>query len=418
MPEVISTPYDSQTPLYACEDADPVQLTTTPSGADWTGAAVTPQGFVDMAEPFNGLLTYLYTDAAGCAYGDELQAVISPYSMGYVTIDAPGATQVCANGEAFTVHMSTLDGEDSTYTFDPMVLGPGIHPFEGVAPLQTDPPGCYQDAVITIQVVDTTHLVLDDNWALDTEGGFTLDGGAPAGGTYSGPGVTNGVFNPAEGNIGANIITYSINSGLCPGSATDTLWVSTVGLVENHAEERLELWPVPARDELFIHVPAGFDDALLTIVDAGGREVARRAVPGRVNGTPVRWDVGALANGSFGVGPEQMADEAVGVAMVRLSHDWFYDVVGVEEFDAAMAQLGQPYPSPASDVLNVNVSGLEGASVLEVIDASGRLVLSRPIANNATIATLDVSTLNNGVYSVRARGTNGAGMARVFEVVR
>ena len=120
----------------------------------------------------------------------------------------------------------------------------------------------------------------------------------------------------------------------------------------------------------------------------------------------------------FGVGPEQMTDESVGLAMVQLSHDWFYGIVSVEEFDAAMANLGQPYPSPATDVVNINVAGVENASVLEVIDAAGRLVLSQSIGNQATLATLDVSGLINGVYSVRARGTAGAGQARVFEVVR
>ena len=120
----------------------------------------------------------------------------------------------------------------------------------------------------------------------------------------------------------------------------------------------------------------------------------------------------------FGIGPEQMEDEAVALLMTRVSHDWFYGIVSVEEFDAAMANLGQPYPSPATDVLNINVAGVENASMLEVIDASGRLVLSQGVGNNAMLASLDVSGLNNGVYSVRARGTNGVGAARVFEVVR
>lgn len=120
----------------------------------------------------------------------------------------------------------------------------------------------------------------------------------------------------------------------------------------------------------------------------------------------------------FGVGPEQMNEPDVARQMVQLSHDWFYGAVAVEEFDAAMANLGQPYPSPACDVLNINVAGVENASVLEVIDASGRLVLSQGIGNNAALASLDVSGLNNGVYSVRARGTNGVGAARVFEVLR
>ena len=120
----------------------------------------------------------------------------------------------------------------------------------------------------------------------------------------------------------------------------------------------------------------------------------------------------------FGIGPEQVGDPAVARAMVQLSHDWFYGVVGTEEFDAAMAHLGQPYPSPATDVLNINVAGVENASLLEVIDASGRLVLSQGIGNKTTLATLDVSGLTNGLYSVRARGTTGIGQARMFEVLR
>jgi Outer membrane protein Omp28/Secretion system C-terminal sorting domain len=120
----------------------------------------------------------------------------------------------------------------------------------------------------------------------------------------------------------------------------------------------------------------------------------------------------------FGVGPEQMTNAAVGLAMVNLSHDWFYGIVGTEEFDAAMAQLGRPYPSPAADVVNIDVSGVDDASTLEVLDAAGRLVASQAIANNAAIAALDVTGLSNGLYTVRARGANGAGQARVFEVLR
>lgn len=120
----------------------------------------------------------------------------------------------------------------------------------------------------------------------------------------------------------------------------------------------------------------------------------------------------------FGTGPEQMSIAAVGEGMVQLSHDWFYGIVGVEEFDAALANLGRPYPSPAKDVVNLDVSAVHGASTLEVTDASGRLVIAQPIANNAAIATLHVGALANGVYSVRARSPQGAGPAQVFQVLR
>lgn len=132
----------------------------------------------------------------------------------------------------------------------------------------------------------------------------------------------------------------------------------------------------------------------------------------------LRAETGTYKLVYFGVGPEQMTDVAVGRAMVQLSHDWFYGIVGVEEFDAAMAALGRPYPSPANDLVNIDVSNVQGASALEVLDASGRVVLTQPIANRATIATLQVGALANGMYSVRARGAQGAGPVQVFQVLR
>lgn len=144
--------------------------------------------------------------------------------------------------------------------------------------------------------------------------------------------------------------------------------------------------------------------------------VFRYNTPAKIGG--LRGETGTHKLVYFGTGPEQMSDVAVGRAMVQLSHDWFYGIVGTEEFDAAMAHLGQPYPSPANDVVNVNMAGVRNASMLEVYDASGRLVLSQSISNKAALATLDVSGLTNGLYSVRARGANGPGESRLFEVLR
>ena len=186
---VIASPYNSQTPLYACEDSQPVQLGTVPGGAIWAGGAVTPNGFVDMADPFNGILSYLFTDATGCDYGEEVQAVISPYSYGSVTIEQPGSTVVCENGEPFNIILSTASGVNDTVYFDPAIEGPGIHPFSGVAPTQIDPPGCYLDYELTVQVIDSVDLDVTDAFAVYNESPFVLSGGQPAGGEYGGDAV-------------------------------------------------------------------------------------------------------------------------------------------------------------------------------------------------------------------------------------
>lgn len=120
----------------------------------------------------------------------------------------------------------------------------------------------------------------------------------------------------------------------------------------------------------------------------------------------------------FGVGPEQMANAAVGALMVSLSHDWFYGIVSVEEFDAALNNLGRPYPSPTADVVNIPVNGVEGDATLEVFDATGRVVLAQNLTGSRTLVTLNVEGLNNGLYSVRMRSNAGVGQAATFQVMR
>jgi uncharacterized protein (TIGR02145 family) len=56
---------------------------------------------------------------------------------------------------------------------------------------------------------------------------FRLKGGIPLGGTYSGPGVTNGIFYPAIAGVGSKMITYSYtNAALCSANANLTIIVN------------------------------------------------------------------------------------------------------------------------------------------------------------------------------------------------
>jgi len=54
---------------------------------------------------------------------------------------------------------------------------------------------------------------------------LTLTGGTPSGGTYSGPGVSNGQFSPTVAGNGTHTITYTISEFTCENSATNTIIV-------------------------------------------------------------------------------------------------------------------------------------------------------------------------------------------------
>ncbi|MBL0033384.1 MAG: hypothetical protein IPP27_14885 [Bacteroidetes bacterium] len=56
---------------------------------------------------------------------------------------------------------------------------------------------------------------------------LTLTGGSPAGGTYSGTGVSTGKFNAATAGPGTHTITYSYTNGSgCTNTATSTIVVN------------------------------------------------------------------------------------------------------------------------------------------------------------------------------------------------
>ena len=61
---------------------------------------------------------------------------------------------------------------------------------------------------------------------------FTLTGGLPAGGVYTGSGVVNGVFSPSAAGAGSHTITYSYtNSNLCTNSTTFNIVVHALPVV-------------------------------------------------------------------------------------------------------------------------------------------------------------------------------------------
>lgn len=60
---------------------------------------------------------------------------------------------------------------------------------------------------------------------------FALTGGSPAGGVYSGTGVSNGMFDPAIAGIGTHTITYTYTNGFCSDFTTQTITVTTGGQI-------------------------------------------------------------------------------------------------------------------------------------------------------------------------------------------
>lgn len=90
-------------------------------------------------------------------------------------------------------------------------------------------PGCTGSASQNFTVNPIPAVVLNTlPSTCQTAAPFTLTGGTPTGGNYSGPGVSNNIFNPSVAGLGLKIITYTYTSPAgCTGSDTSTITVIT-----------------------------------------------------------------------------------------------------------------------------------------------------------------------------------------------
>ncbi|MEM9721862.1 MAG: PQQ-dependent sugar dehydrogenase [Bacteroidota bacterium] len=78
---------------------------------------------------------------------------------------------------------------------------------------------------------------------------FLLTGGTPAGGTYTGPGVTNNVFDPQEAGPGKHDIVYTyVNGDGCDGTAT-----AIIAVIGENISQTISFTDIP--DKITIDVP-------------------------------------------------------------------------------------------------------------------------------------------------------------------
>lgn len=103
---------------------------------------------------------------------------------------------------------------------------------------------------------------------------FSLSGGSPAGGTYSGPGVVAGMFNPATVGIGTHTITYNYTDpNGCPSFATQTILVDACAAIEDVENDGIVLHPNPASSQFSLAGTKALESVQL--VDMHGRVVKR-----------------------------------------------------------------------------------------------------------------------------------------------
>jgi hypothetical protein len=280
----------------------------SPTGGVYSGAGVTDDSngttySFDPAAAGVGThtLTYTIMDGNGCmgAATDDVEVfplpvvtLMSPgdvcITSGVMTFNGGAPTGGVYSGTAVTDNANGMD-----YDFDPAAAGLGMHT---ITYTYTDPNGCTGSATAMVNVTPPTPVSLTIPPAQDTlcvDAGLQMiaNAGSPAGGVYSGTGVTddgNGMsftFDPASAGPGLHEITYTVTGMGCSGMFTDFIHVFDLPIVT---------FSIPAAQDTFC-------------VDAAPEVISGGAPPGGVysgsgvtddgNGTSFTFDAAAAGVG-------------------------------------------------------------------------------------------------------------------------
>nr|WP_294862137.1 T9SS type A sorting domain-containing protein [uncultured Fluviicola sp.] len=196
----------------------------------------------------NGTYTVSNVTMNGCSATGSGAATVVFNANPTVTFTPVG--NLCDNGSAVTLVASPVGGSFtgsagvSGTTFDPSGLTAGSIT---LTYNYTDANNCSGTAssTFTLNAAPQATLGTFTDVCLQSAA-FGLAGGLPAGGTYSGTGVTGGNFNPATAGEGIQTITYTVTANGCSDAALQTITVNDCAGIEEATTFGLEIYPNPA----------------------------------------------------------------------------------------------------------------------------------------------------------------------------
>jgi hypothetical protein len=141
---------------------------------------------------------------------------------------------------------------------------------------------------------------------------LALTGGEPAGGTWSGPGVSEGIFNPSQAGVGTHALTYSYTDASgCRASASQDITVTAcTGIADEADESDWSLYPNPSSGKIRVALSVkGRTGLVFRILRADGSLVLEKAFP-RVSGAFTQvFDIGGSAKGLYLL--QQLSDQGM-----------------------------------------------------------------------------------------------------------
>lgn len=211
-----------------------------------------------------------------------------------------GSVQFCAN-QPISLTASSIAGD--TYQWqnngNNVASGSSFTPITNgtYTVISTSSAGCTATStstVVTIYSLPTVTQTPISEVCLN-EAPISLSGGSPAGGSYSGNGVTNNTFDPNAAGIGTHTITYSYTDGNgCIGSASVNVIVVGCNGLSLLEGIKFLIYPNPTSNEVNIESD-GVNMDYIEIYDLAGKLILEE----NVNKKSVKVDVNSLSSGVY-----------------------------------------------------------------------------------------------------------------------
>ncbi|RLD54448.1 MAG: hypothetical protein DRI97_11480, partial [Bacteroidetes bacterium] len=339
-----------------------------------------------------GVYTYYVTQTDdGC---ESLATMVTLTINELPVVGLSTFSPVCIDVAAFVLSGGTPaggvysgTGVSSDSIFDPAIAGAGTH---DITYTYMDAIGCTNDTTQTITVYDLPVVTFDaiPDVCLN-DGPITLTEGMPAGGTYSGIGVANNVFDPMVAGIGTHTITYDYTDGNGCGNTAD----QTVTVTD------------------YPHPSLGPDSSacigqtvILDATTAGG--VSYEWYPGGETTATINVD-----STGYGIGTHMFiayVTDGNGCRGADTVNVEFYDCTGIGELTGV--ENISLYPNPGQGSVSLRIDTEKPMTVnIKVYNNRGVIVFEEQSINvaNSELVRMDLSAQPSGIYMVNVYNERG-----------
>jgi len=213
-----------------------------------------------------------YTDGNGCSSTSLPTVVTVNTNPAIPTVTASGPTTFCEGGSVDLTSSQATGNVWSTTETTQVINVTATGPYSVT---YTDGNGCSATSISTDILVNPLPTVTLGTYTdvCDSDIPFTLTGGSPAGGSYSGNGVTANVFDPSVAGINTHTITYTyVDGNGCSNSSQSDIVVNDCAGLIDVLNTNISIYPNPT----FNYINITSKDELIEEVklyDAAGRLV-------------------------------------------------------------------------------------------------------------------------------------------------